>query len=91
MKLAPDPEILAKNSAESPSRTESTTVGGDGLEWGAWFEFVDKNDMITNPSLAFLVDIFVNLPSLLPSSERGGLGLKYVLLNVLDRVLCRNN
>lgn len=71
--LAPDPEILAKNRPESPNRTDSTTVGGDGLEWGAWFEFVDKDDKITNPSLAFLVDIFVNLPSLLPRSERVGL------------------
>ncbi|RDB14795.1 hypothetical protein Hypma_016330 [Hypsizygus marmoreus] len=73
MKLASDPTIHARNHPESISRTDSTTVGGGGLEWGAWFEFVDEGDRITNPSLAFLVDIFVNLPSLLPKSERQGL------------------
>jgi len=64
---------LAKNEINSPNRTNSSTIGGGGLEWGAWFEFTDKNDIISNPSLAFLVDIFMNIPTLLPKSEKVGL------------------
>ncbi|KAF9533078.1 thioesterase-like superfamily-domain-containing protein [Crepidotus variabilis] len=63
-----DEHIIAKNSVDHPNRTNSATVGGGGLEWGGWFEF--KKDHITNPALAFLVDIFVNTPALLPSASR---------------------
>ena len=76
-KWSEDPDILAKNKIDSPTRTDSSTIGGGGLEWGAWFEFTDKDDRITNPSLAFLVDIFLNIPTLLPKSERVGLTTRY--------------
>jgi len=72
-KWSDEPDILAKNEINSPNRTNSSTVGGGGLEWGAWFEFTDKDDKITNPSLAFLADTFLNTPTLLPKSERVGL------------------
>ena len=68
-----EPDILAKNKIDSPNRTNSSTIGGGGLEWGTWFEFTDKDDKISNPSLAFLADIFFNAPTLLPKSERLGL------------------
>lgn len=72
-----EPDILAKNEIDNPNRTNSSTIGGGGLEWGAWFEFTDKDDKITNPSLAFLVDIFLNTPTLLPKSEKVGLTTRY--------------
>ena len=71
-----EPDILAKNEKHSPTRTNSSTIGGGGLEWGAWFEFTDKDDRITNPSLAFLVDIFLSTPTLLPESEKVGLPIR---------------
>ena len=73
LKLAEDSTTLAKNQIDSPTRTHSSTVGGGGLEWATWFEFADKDDRITNLSLAFLADIFRNSPNLLPESERMGL------------------
>lgn len=76
-KWTKEPDILARNTVDSPTRTHSSTIGGGGLEWGAWFEFTDKNERITNPSLAFLVDIFLNAPSLLPKSEKMGLTTRY--------------
>jgi len=72
-KWSDEPDILAKNKIDSPTRTNSSTIGGGGLEWGAWFEFTDKDDRISNPALAFLVDIFLNTPTLLPKSEKVGL------------------
>ena len=77
-----EPDILAKNEIDNPNRTNSSTIGGGGLEWGAWFEFTDKDDKITNPSLAFLVDIFLNTPTLLPKSEKVGLTTRYVFVFV---------
>jgi len=73
VKWAADPTILARNQIDSPTRTHSSTVGGGGVEWAAWSEFTDKDDRITNPSLAFLVDTFLNSPILLPKSEKLGL------------------
>jgi hypothetical protein len=78
VKWAQDLEIQAKNQLDSPTRTHRNTIGGEGLGWGAWFEFIDDNARITNPSLAFLVDIFLNLPTLLPRSEREGLTTRSV-------------
>lgn len=69
-----DPQIVSMNSSNSSLRTNSDTVGGGGTEWGGWFTFTDKAETITTPSLAFLVDIFPNMPTLLPKGERGGLG-----------------
>ncbi|KAF8158188.1 thioesterase-like superfamily-domain-containing protein [Crassisporium funariophilum] len=73
VKWTEERDIIAKNKSDSPNRTNSSTVGGGGLEWGTWFEFVDEEEKITSPSLAFLVDIFLNTPTLLPKSERVGL------------------
>jgi hypothetical protein len=73
VKWSQDPEILSKNKLDNPNRTDSTTIGGGALEWGAWFELSDREERLTTPSLAFLVDIFLNLPTLLPKSERVGL------------------
>jgi hypothetical protein len=78
-KMCNEKAILAKNHPEHPNRSNSSTIGGGGLEWGSWFEFVDKNDLITSPSLAFLADMFYNLPALLPPSEKEGLGPRYVV------------
>lgn len=77
VKWTQEQQILAKNGIDHPNRTKSTTVGGGGLEWGAWFEFSGDDERITTPSLAFLVDIFTNSPGLLPKSERPGLKTRY--------------
>ncbi|PPR00435.1 hypothetical protein CVT24_004496 [Panaeolus cyanescens] len=70
-------EIEAKNRPDHPNRTNSKTVGGGGLEWGAWLMLTDKEERITNPSLMFFVDMFQNTPSLLPKSEKPGLGVSW--------------
>ncbi|KAG6860387.1 hypothetical protein C0995_011772 [Termitomyces sp. Mi166 len=82
--LAPDPHILAKNAPNHSNRTNGATIGGEGLEWGAWFTFQDKGDEVTPTSLAFLVDIFAHIPSLMPPSERPGLGLSWFPTIVLS-------
>lgn len=64
VKWADDPAVLSKNNIDGVNRTDSDTVGGGALEWAAWFEFIDTDERITTPSLAFLVDIFRNLPQL---------------------------
>ena len=74
IKTTTDPVIKARNAVDSPTRT---TIGGGGLEWGGWLEFVDKQECITSPSLAFLVDVFVNLVRLLPKEVRGNLDARY--------------
>ncbi|KAG6876759.1 hypothetical protein C0993_000586, partial [Termitomyces sp. T159_Od127] len=73
--LSPDPKIFEKNAPSHPNRTNASTIGGTGLEWGAWFSFRDEGDKITTNSLAFLVDVFAGLPYLMPRSERQGLGI----------------
>ena len=72
-------EIRRKNQLDSSTRTHSKTIGGGGLEWGAWLEFIGDDATITKSSLAFLADIFVSLPMLLPRSERVGLTTRLVL------------
>lgn len=72
-----EPDIEARNAPDHPNRTNSSTIGGEGVEWGAWFGFSDKEEKITNPSIPFLVDVFQNLPTLLPRSERKGLVNRY--------------
>ncbi|KAF9533079.1 thioesterase-like superfamily-domain-containing protein [Crepidotus variabilis] len=68
---AEDENIKSKNLPDHPSRTNSSTIGSGGLEWGGWFEL--KDEPISNPALAFLADIVENTPSLLPKSERPGI------------------
>jgi len=78
-KWTEEKEILAKNELDGASRTNSSSVGGNGLEWGAWFEFSDEEQLITNPALCFLADMCLNTPTLLPKSERVGLTTRYVI------------
>ncbi|KAF7364838.1 hypothetical protein MVEN_00354100 [Mycena venus] len=73
IRWAADPQLRAQNSPDSPTRTSSATIGGGGLVWGAWFELTGADDHVTPASIAFLADTFINLPSLLPRSERNGL------------------
>ncbi|KAJ7728852.1 hypothetical protein DFH07DRAFT_221135 [Mycena maculata] len=73
IKWAGDPHLRAQNLPDSPSRTDSATVGGGGLVWGTWLQLTGPDERITPASIAFLADTFINLPSLLPQSERGGL------------------
>jgi hypothetical protein len=73
---APDPAYSERNKLDSPNRTDSTTVGGGGVEWAAWFQLTNENDAITTPALCMFADIFQNLPSLLPKSERDVLGTR---------------
>ncbi|KAF8214992.1 thioesterase-like superfamily-domain-containing protein [Mycena galopus ATCC 62051] len=73
IKWAGDPHLRAQNLPDSPTRTSSTTIGGGGLVWGAWFQLTGPDEHITPTSIAFLADIFINLPSLLPRSQRNGL------------------
>ncbi|KAJ7274121.1 thioesterase-like superfamily-domain-containing protein [Mycena rebaudengoi] len=73
IKWAGDPHLRAQNLPDSPARTNSSTIGGGGLVWGAWLELVGAGEKITQSSIPFLADIFLNLPVLLPRSERGGL------------------
>lgn len=78
MKWTEEKDILSRNKVDSPTRTTSSTIGGGGVEWGTWFEFIDKDEKITTPSLAFLVDLVSNTPSLLPHGQRGGLRTRLV-------------
>lgn len=84
VKTTTDPVIAAKNRIDSPTRTTNSTVGGGGLEWAGWLEFMDKGEKITSPSLAFLVDIFVNTPRLLPRAMKGNLGASWFPTMVLS-------
>jgi hypothetical protein len=70
---AGDSEIVARNAPDHPNRTNSSTVGGAGLEWGSWFGFSDKNERISYASIPFWVDMFSNLPLMLPRSEKKGM------------------
>ncbi|KAJ7078570.1 thioesterase-like superfamily-domain-containing protein [Mycena belliarum] len=65
---ARDPVLRAQNH-----RTRATLAGGGGLVWGAWFQLAGAEERLTPASLAFLADVFINLPALLPRSARGGL------------------
>lgn len=69
-----EPEIEARNQPDHSNRTNSVTIGGGGTEWGAWLGFSEERETITPPAIAFLVDMFSNLPTMLPRSERKGLG-----------------
>ncbi|KAJ3570094.1 hypothetical protein NP233_g4623 [Leucocoprinus birnbaumii] len=69
-----EPDIEARNQPDHPNRTDSATIGGGGTEWGAWMGFSEKEETISSPAIAFLVDMFSNLPTMLPRSERKTLG-----------------
>lgn len=71
--MTSDPLYVERNKPTSPTRTNSDTVGGGGLDWAGWFELTSEGEKITTPSLYFFADIFANAVSLLPKSERVGL------------------
>lgn len=80
-----DQEILAKNKVNGTNRTSGSSIGGGGLEWGGWLEFVDQGERITNPALVFLADMFINTPDLLPKSERIGLPSRLTFSKIIGR------
>ncbi|KAF7768067.1 hypothetical protein Agabi119p4_7310 [Agaricus bisporus var. burnettii] len=77
VEAASDKEYAARNAPDSPNRSNSSTIGGDGLEWGTWFGFSDKEERITYSSIPFWADMFSNLPTMLPPNEKKGMGLSW--------------
>lgn len=77
IELTEEPKIQDRNHPDHPSRTNNTTVGGGGTEWGAWLGFSGKDEMLTSPALAFMVDMFANTPTMLPRNERKGLSTSW--------------
>jgi hypothetical protein len=71
VKWSEDPTILAKNKPGSERRTNGTTIGGGGVEWGAWLQFTDEDDQLRPSTLALLADIFRNMPQLIPGHVTG--------------------
>lgn len=76
IELTEDLEIQKRNHPDHPSRSNSTTIGGGGVEWGAWLGFSGKEETLTSSALALMVDMFTNLPIILPRSERKGLSTR---------------
>lgn len=74
--MSVDAVLLSHNDPSSPARTTPESVGGGGVEWGAWLELTHKDDKLTTSSVPFFCDSFVNLPNLLPKSEPGSAGGK---------------
>ncbi|KAJ8474156.1 hypothetical protein ONZ45_g16050 [Pleurotus djamor] len=64
-----EPQFQEKNK----QMTAGSSIGGGGLEWGSWFELKDKNERITTSTLAFLVDMFTNVPMILSTIDDVGL------------------
>ncbi|KII86680.1 hypothetical protein PLICRDRAFT_143089 [Plicaturopsis crispa FD-325 SS-3] len=69
-----DEETVRHNAPDGVRRTHAGTIGGGGVEWAAWLKLKDPGERITASSMAFFVDMFQNLPRLLPKEERGGIG-----------------
>jgi len=69
-----EPEIVSRNAISSPQRTNSSTVGGGGLDYGIWCGFKDKGETVTLANLPFFADISTNAPVLLPKEYRQRLG-----------------
>ncbi|KIK98779.1 hypothetical protein PAXRUDRAFT_823502 [Paxillus rubicundulus Ve08.2h10] len=74
VQMSTDISLLTHNDPDNPLRTTSKTVGGGGIQWGAWCELTHKNDEIRTSSLPFFCDTFMNLPNLLPDGEAGSSG-----------------
>ena len=79
--LSVDAVLLNRNDPNSAMRTTAESVGGGGVEWGAWFELAHKDDKLTTSSMPFFCDSFLNLPYLLPKSEPGSVGGKKRLVS----------
>ncbi|KAJ7643777.1 thioesterase-like superfamily-domain-containing protein [Roridomyces roridus] len=75
IKWAGDPHLRAQNLPDHPSwkSVNADSIGGRGLLWGAWVKLQGEGERVTPASIAFLADIFINLPGLLPRNERNGL------------------
>lgn len=69
MKLAIDKTILARNHPSSSTRTTSETVGGGGVEWGAWCQLTSGDHTFKTSTIPFFADTVINLPFLLPENE----------------------
>jgi hypothetical protein len=74
--MSVDAVLLSRNDPSSVLRTTAESVGGGGVEWGAWCELTHKDDKLTTSSMPFFCDSFLNLPYLLPESEPGSAGRK---------------
>jgi len=74
LQMSTDVALLRHNDPDNLLRTTSKTVGGGGVEWGAWCELTYKNDEIRTSSLPFFCDTFINLLNLLPHGEAGNSG-----------------
>ncbi|KAL1729682.1 hypothetical protein EV714DRAFT_212436 [Schizophyllum commune] len=61
---APDPTILARNAADSPSRTRTGGISGGGFEWGGWMQLKDPKERVTPAFLCFIADVFLGSPPL---------------------------
>lgn len=65
---AEDKAIRERNRASG--NVKCSAIGGGGLEWGAWFEFLDPIENINAAILSFVADIYRPLPQLLPQEQR---------------------
>jgi len=70
-RVSVDAVLLNHNDPSSAVRTTTESVGGGGVEWGAWCELTHKDDKLTTSSMPFFCDSFLNMPYLLPKSEPG--------------------
>ncbi|KAH7902986.1 hypothetical protein BJ138DRAFT_1120867 [Hygrophoropsis aurantiaca] len=77
LRWAWDKDILARNGPDNAARTDSSTVSGGGVDWGAWCELTSEDDRIVTSSVPFFGDTFQHLPSLLPESEKASHGAGY--------------
>lgn len=69
--MSVDTVLLSHNDPSSVARTVAESVGGGGVEWGAWYELTHEDDRLTTSSIPFFCDSFTALPELLPESEPG--------------------
>ena len=68
MQWAEDKAIEERNQALGEGK--GSPIGGGGLDWGAWFEFLDPAENITVSMLPFLGDMMMGIPKLLPMDKR---------------------
>jgi hypothetical protein len=66
-----DAQTIAKNDPSyAPNKTNADSIGGPGLEWGAWFEFQKETERLAEVYIPLLVDMFNGSVRLLPKEER---------------------
>ncbi|KAJ7843272.1 hypothetical protein B0H13DRAFT_2364821 [Mycena leptocephala] len=68
--------LLYLSSPESANQTSEPTTGrragGGGIEWSAWWDWVDKDTVLNAATLSFLSDAFQRLPDLLSWAQGSG-------------------